>query len=508
MLPPRDAALRSLRALSLQRAGVARVGPVAAQDQSIFLVREVVGELLAGRTNVNVLLRHIAEVLLAEAPFRLRARCLRFWQRDRDAGLFAGEYLLAFEVAAIGDGFEAFCLQCRLRLVGHVRELRLIGADVGDLVRDDQMVRRINGRLHVVADHAGAAPAGCHRAGIGIGEGYLLIGRGEHLFLDRLEALHLFFELDELLLEPRGPGRKLLRRRLTGGCLAIGRVELAQIARDAVLDLRQPPLHLPFREVVVAAVDGFELAAIDRNAGFRQQPHLPAQGDELRTDLLDGRAVVLAEIGDGFVIRNEASRQPHHFQIAARLTLQPPARLDPVEIAVDVELEHRRRIIRRPARRRRIDAIEPEVAEFQRIDEHIDRANRIALVDPIIEAFRKQRRLLAIRLSNETLHYFPRRFTKRILASTGFSHSLDPKRTRKQRGETHLAAFVSRRTCARCRARVFWTWRATRRGSENSAVRCRRGCNRSDGVFQTDNAPCRCRRFQTRRSFRPRRCSA
>ena len=51
--------------------------------------------------------------------------------------------------------------------------------------------------------------------------------------------------------------------------------------------------------------------------------------------------------------------------------------------------------------------IEPEVAEFQRIDEHIDRANRIALVDPIIKAFRQQRRLLAIRPLNETLHHSP-----------------------------------------------------------------------------------------------------
>src|SRR6266536_1043843 len=116
VLPPRDAALRSLRALSLQRTGVARVGPVAAQDKSIFLVREVVGELLPGRTDVNVLLSHVAEVLLAEAPFRLRARCLRFWQRNRDAGLFACENLLAIEVAAIGEGFEAFCLPCGLRL--------------------------------------------------------------------------------------------------------------------------------------------------------------------------------------------------------------------------------------------------------------------------------------------------------------------------------------------------------------------------------------------------------
>jgi hypothetical protein len=27
---------------------------------------------------------------------------------------------------------------------------------------------------------------------------------------------------------------------------------------------------------------------------------------------------------------------------------------------------------------------------------------------------------------NETLHYFPRRSSRRIIASTGFSHSLDP----------------------------------------------------------------------------------
>src|SRR6202040_1347395 len=104
---------------------------------------------------------------------------------------------------------------------------------------------------------------------------------------------------------------------------------------------------------------------------------------------------------------------------AASLTLQPPARLDPVEIAVDVELEHRRRVIRGPAGRCRIDAIEPEVAEFQRLDEHIDRPNRIALVDPIIEAFRQQRRLLAIRPLNETLHHFPRRFSQGIIASMG-----------------------------------------------------------------------------------------
>jgi hypothetical protein len=62
--------------------------------------------------------------------------------------------------------------------------------------------------------------------------------------------------------------------------------------------------------------------------------------------------------------------------------------------------------------------------KLRRLHEHIDRANGIALADPIIEAFRKQCRLLAIRPLNETLHHVPRRFSKRIIASMGFSRSL------------------------------------------------------------------------------------
>ena len=302
-------------------------------------------------------------------------------------------------------------------------------------MRDDQMVRRIDGRLHVVADHTRAAPAGCHRAGIGIGEGDLLIRRSEHLSLNRLEAVHLFFELGELLLEPRGPGRKLLRRRRTGGCLPIGGVELAQIARNALLDLRQAPLHLPFREIIVARVHRLELAAVDRNARLRQQPHLPAQSDELRADLLDGRAVALAEISDGFVIRSEASCQPHHFQIAAGLTLQPPARLHAVEVAVNVELEQRRGMIGGPARRQRLHTVKPQIGQIERLDEYIDRANRIALFNPVAKAFRQQRRLPAIRPLNKAPHMIPPQ-----IAQESYRENQIPQRVFTQSGSEPEAA--------------------------------------------------------------------
>jgi hypothetical protein len=63
------------------------------------------------------------------------------------------------------------------------------------------MVLDIDRDLHIVAHNAGAATARCHRAAVRVGQRYLLIWRSQHLFLHRCEALHLAFELGELLLE-------------------------------------------------------------------------------------------------------------------------------------------------------------------------------------------------------------------------------------------------------------------------------------------------------------------
>src|SRR6476469_63401 len=81
-------------------------------------------------------------------------------------------------------------------------------------------------------------------------------------------------------------------------------------------------LHLPAREVLVAGIDGLELAAIDRNARLRQQTHQAAQLNKLHANLLDRRSAVLAEVGNRLVVRNEPARQPHHLDIAPCLTLK------------------------------------------------------------------------------------------------------------------------------------------------------------------------------------------
>ena len=71
MFPSGDPSLLAGGATVLDGAALAGFGRVAAQDQSVFLGRVVVGEPFAGRTDVNVLPSQIAEVLLAKAPLRL-----------------------------------------------------------------------------------------------------------------------------------------------------------------------------------------------------------------------------------------------------------------------------------------------------------------------------------------------------------------------------------------------------------------------------------------------------
>src|SRR5665213_3502222 len=71
MLPSGDPSFLAGGAAVLDGAALAGFGRVAAQDQSIFRGGEGVGEPFIGRTHVNILRGHVAEVLLAETPLRL-----------------------------------------------------------------------------------------------------------------------------------------------------------------------------------------------------------------------------------------------------------------------------------------------------------------------------------------------------------------------------------------------------------------------------------------------------
>ena len=111
---------------------------------------------------------------------------------------------------------------------------------------------------------------------------------------------------------------------------------MCQIACHALLQLLPPALDFRLREVLVAVIHCFELAAIDRDAGLREQSHLAAHLDEARADFFDRRPIVLAEIGNRLEVRRQPAQEPHNLDVAARLALEPPRR--PVYLQVPTNL--------------------------------------------------------------------------------------------------------------------------------------------------------------------------
>src|SRR5207237_7019365 len=105
---------------------------------------------------------------------------------------------------------------------------------------------------------------------------------------------------------------------------------------------------------------------------------------------------------------NKAASEPHHFD-ACGLPLETPARLNPIEIAVDVELQQYRRMIRRPTGRLGSDPPEPKISQIKLVDKDVDHANGIVLENPIFQALRKQCALPTINPFNEALHPIPRK---------------------------------------------------------------------------------------------------
>ena len=77
--------------------------------------------------------------------------------------------------------------------------------------------------------------------------------------------MNLLAQRRNLLVEPGDLG---LRYRFP---LTVGAVELREIPGDALVNLRQTALHLGLSEVPIPRVDGLELAAVNRDAGFAEQ---------------------------------------------------------------------------------------------------------------------------------------------------------------------------------------------------------------------------------------------
>ena len=104
-----------------------------------FFACIAIGQLLAGRTTIDIVTGKIHEVLFAKAGLSPSRPMSSAFARPCDAGLFAGQDFHAREVAAVSDRFELVRLQHRLRLLRHVCELRaVVGAPLLAFARISQ----------------------------------------------------------------------------------------------------------------------------------------------------------------------------------------------------------------------------------------------------------------------------------------------------------------------------------------------------------------------------------
>src|SRR5262249_49763755 len=140
----------------------------------------------------------------------------------------------------------------------------------------------------------------------------------------------------------------------------------------------------------VPRIDRLELRSVDGDARCTEQIKLAAQPNELAANLTNGLAIVLAEIRDGLEVRRQLPGQPDHLDIALALPLQASARRHPIEVAIDVEFEHRARMVARSARVEWLDADEAELVEIKPVHEHVDRANGIVLAPVVTKHCRDQ----------------------------------------------------------------------------------------------------------------------
>ena len=196
-----------------------------------------------------------------------------------------------------------------------------------------------------------------------------------------LQTLHLRFDGGDLLFEPGDLPLCDCDR------LPVRAVQLSQVASNTLLQLRHALLELGVGEVLVAVVDRLELAAIDRNDRLGEQIELAAQHDEFATDVADRFAIVLAEVGNRLEVRHQPTGQPDQLNVALRFALQATAGLDPVEVAVEVDLQQRPRMVGGPAGDLWMHAIEAQLGQIKFIDEDVNRPDWVVFRNVVVKAF-------------------------------------------------------------------------------------------------------------------------
>ena len=204
----------------------------------------------------------IDEVLNRKAPAQRSARCLGLRHDRRDARAVTGDDLVAAVIAPVREHSDRLMSARFACLFAHRCELRAVAADIGDLVGEDEVMLGVDGKLDIVADDVCTFAMTRHGARVWVGERDLRAGRFLQSGAHSLQVLDPLAKPLDLFLESR--------RFFFGNFAAfsVGALQRDQIPSDVDLGLLDALGDLVDGEIVVAAIHGFELAAIDRHQRF------------------------------------------------------------------------------------------------------------------------------------------------------------------------------------------------------------------------------------------------
>lgn len=135
---------------------------------------------------------------------------------------------------------------------------------------------------------------------------------------------------------------------VSAGGVRLGGIPVVEVV-EVRIDLLVEVLELPLGDVASAVVRGLELAAVDGDELAAEEALVAPEQDESPADLADRFAVAFAEVGDGLEVGGELAQEPNQLEVAAGFPFKQATGADAVEVAVDVELEQRARVLGRSA---------------------------------------------------------------------------------------------------------------------------------------------------------------
>jgi hypothetical protein len=240
--------------------------------------------------------------------------------------------------------------------------------------------RRFIGRLRVLALGPALAPLARRHLGLVLRPLRLSarLGLGLEATTRRIQPIAQSF-----------PARNLLGQRLGVVLLAtVGRLGTLHQLRDLKLQLiDQLPRPLISHGTVLAG-RGLELAAVHADKPHLHKPQLLRQQQNLQ-ETLGKRRQVLAPKGRDRVMG--VGGHEAYPDIPVGRALDPPAREDPVGIAVDQQRQHHPRVI---LRRARAPMVHLEGAHLDALDRLEHEVRQIILRNPVPKIGRKQKRLV------------------------------------------------------------------------------------------------------------------